>query len=184
MNNACLISPSINYKNSYLDALNEFRGVNDLFFSRRLIYEAYDMRELEGDFEKHILQPFSDFSNGIGMPDGFIPQSEYWLVQGNEYIGAIHIRHGLTEHLENEGGNLGYEIRPSRRRQGYAKIAVKLGLKKAAALGVPKVLITCNALNIPSARTAMSLALELNGVEADSFIMNDGRTIRKFWFDT
>lgn len=181
---AQLILPDIKYKDSYLEALNEFRDADDPFFSRRLIYRAYDMRELENDFEACILRPLSDFSRGIGMPEGFVPQTEYWLVQGNEYLGAIRIRHELPEHLKCAGGNLGYEIRPSRRRQGHAKTAGKLGLEKAAGLGVPKVLITCNALNTPSVRTAMSLVSELNGVEAEPFITDEGRTIRRFWFDT
>ncbi len=51
-------------------------------------------------------------------PDGFVPQTWLWWVAGDEFLGRLSIRHRLTPHLLVEGGNIGYEVRPSARRTG------------------------------------------------------------------
>lgn len=177
-----LILPDIRYKTEYIDALKEFRQENDLFFSRKQLYQSYDLHDLDHDFDRIILQPFRDSAAGIDLPEGFVPQSEYWMVQNNEYIGAIHIRHGLTPFLETEGGNLGYEIRPSKRGHGYAKLAAQMGLHKAAELGLNRVIITCNAMNTPSVHVALHAASHNTGHELEPYTTENGRVIRRFDF--
>ena len=178
---ARLVWPDQHYKDSYIAALMEFRDADDLFFSRRQLYQSYDVQKLDKDFDNLVLKPFSDAAAGIGQPAGFLPQSEYWLVEGENYIGAIHIRHGLTPFLETEGGNLGYEIRPSKRGQGYAKMAAEFGLYKAAELGLDKVIITCNAMNPPSVYVAKNLAAK-RGEELEPYVTENERIIRRFLF--
>ena len=55
--------------------------------------------------------------------------------------------------LINIGGNIGYAIRPSERRKGYATIQLQLLLEKAEELGLEKVLVTCRDNNIGSKKT-------------------------------
>src|SRR5690606_19505183 len=57
---------------------------------------------------------------------GWVPSTELWLIEDGEYIGTSHIRHRLNEQLRRYGGNIGYEIRPSRRMQGYGKEILRL----------------------------------------------------------
>lgn len=45
-------------------------------------------------------------------------------------MGAVNIRHSLTKHLFNAGGHIGYGIRPSERRKGYATKLLALSLEK------------------------------------------------------
>ena len=52
------------------------------------------------------------------------------LQHHNRIIGAVNIRHSLTEHLFNAGGHIGYGIRPSERRKGYATKLLALSLEK------------------------------------------------------
>ncbi len=183
MDSIQLVLPDIRYKTGYIDALKEFRQEDDLFFSRKQLYQSYHLPDLENDFDRLVLQPFRDSAAGIGLPEGFLPQSEYWMVQDNEYIGAIHIRHGLTHFLEYEGGNLGYEIRPSKRGHGYAKLAAQMGLAKAAEIGLDKIIITCNAMNTPSVHVALNAASNNMGQELEPYITDHNRTIRRFCFD-
>ena len=36
-------------------------------------------------------------------------------------MGMLQVRHYLNDYLEQFGGHIGYSIRPSERRKGYAK---------------------------------------------------------------
>ncbi|GAC1518281.1 MAG: hypothetical protein NVS3B14_20500 [Ktedonobacteraceae bacterium] len=50
------------------------------------------------------------------------------------------------------GGHIGYEIRPSRRRQGSGKIILTYGLDRAKDFGLKRVLLTCDEDNLGSRR--------------------------------
>ena len=52
-------------------------------------------------------------------------------------IGMIDIRHNLENDFWAEyGGHLGYSVRPSERRKGYATEIMKMGLEYAKSLGI------------------------------------------------
>ena len=57
---------------------------------------------------------------------------------------------------KEEGGHIGYSIRPSQRRKGFAKLQLELGLAEARKQGLDRVLITCDEDNEASRRTILS----------------------------
>lgn len=72
-------------------------------------------------------------------------------------IGFLALRHSIdTEFLRTRGGHIGYSIRPAYRRQGHGSRALALALPRARALGLDKVLLTCDERNVGSARTIES----------------------------
>ncbi|MCL2543361.1 MAG: GNAT family N-acetyltransferase [Nocardioidaceae bacterium] len=84
---------------------------------------------------------------------------QYWLVDASdpvEVVGFIALRHRLTDHLLEAGGHIGYSVRPARRREGHAGRALGLVLGRAAAIGLTRVLITCDVDNAASYRTIES----------------------------
>jgi predicted acetyltransferase len=91
-------------------------------------------------------------------PDGYVPQSIFWWVAGAEYIGRLGLRHRLTPHLLVEGGNIGYEVRPSARGQGHATAMLAAALPLAAGLGIDLVHLDCDDDNPVSLRV-----IEKNG---------------------
>ena len=54
-----------------------------------------------------------------------------------------------------EGGHIGFGIRPSYRRRGYATKILELSLLKAKALGIERALVTCDTWNVASAKTIL-----------------------------
>ncbi|WP_257028221.1 GNAT family N-acetyltransferase [Micromonospora purpureochromogenes] len=72
---------------------------------------------------------------------------------------GIALRHELNDFLLRVGGHVGYGIRPSARRRGLATWALGRMLGEARALGLDRVLITCEVDNIASAKTMTTTAV-------------------------
>jgi predicted acetyltransferase len=65
-------------------------------------------------------------------------------VDGDEWLGRLSIRHALTPALLELGGHIGYMVRPSARRKGYATQMLTQSLPIAAGLGIDPALVTCD----------------------------------------
>lgn len=94
-------------------------------------------------------------SKGIGIREGRVPQSFFWLYADEVPVGYGKIRHRLTERLIDDGGHMGYSIRPSERGKGYGKLQLKFLLERAKEIGIDKVLLTIHSNNINSLEVAM-----------------------------
>lgn len=127
-----------------------------------------------------MVQELLDAHNGINIPETWVPDSTYWLVtDNNRIVGAVNIRHRLTEHLFNAGGHIGYGIRPSERRKGYATKLLALSLEKTKELNITKVLVVCDAVNTASEKTI----LHNGGLRDDDFTEEDGIVVRRYWIE-
>lgn len=73
----------------------------------------------------------SEWSQGIGLPDGYVKQWIYWLYVGGKPVGFGKLREKLTEHSMVEGGNIGYAISSEERGKGYGTILFELLLRQA-----------------------------------------------------
>ena len=91
-------------------------------------------------------------------PAGHVPCTTLWWVEGDEFLGRLAIRHRLTEWLRNVGGHIGYDVRPSARRQGHATAMLRAALPVAHELGIDDVLLTCDVDNVASRKV-----IEANG---------------------
>lgn len=110
------------------------------------------------------------------LPEDRVHCDYYWITDGPEtVIGFLALRHELNAWLLEEGGHIGYSVRPSRRREGHATRALGLAVRRAAELGIDRALVTCDEDNEASART-----IERNGgVYEDT---RNGR--RRYWITT
>lgn len=113
------------------------------------------------------------------LPNGLVPAIYWWIVEGDEVLGAISLRLRLTDFLLNAGGHIGYGVRPSARGRGVATFALGAALAEAARRGIDPVLVTCADDNVPSARTIE----RHGGVLADVRDTELGRT-RRYWIRT
>ena len=128
------------------------------------------------DFKKYIKQ-LKGFSKGIDVPSTFVNHSTYWLVNEEKRIlGVSNIRHKLNDRLLEEGGHIGFGIRPSERKKGYATLILELSLEKAKALGIKKALVTCAKNNTGSYRT-----IEKNGGKLWKEGLFEKRITKYYW---
>ncbi|HAX92252.1 MAG TPA: GNAT family N-acetyltransferase [Rhodospirillaceae bacterium] len=149
-----LILPDTRYLASYIAALREgFRiGVRD-------IPPEEEIQKIEKDPFDH-LEGINRQGGFFTPPDGIerkrVPFNDYWLVDDKDFIGAISLRYELNDFLETHGGHIGYGIRPSMMRKGYAKAILTLGLQKMRARGITSIFITCDEDNVASWKTIES----------------------------
>ncbi len=71
------------------------------------------------------------YSNGIGLPEGYVPATIYLLEANNEFIGIFNLRHYLNDFLFNGPGHIGYGISPEHRGHGYATRGLMLMIEIA-----------------------------------------------------
>ena len=108
-----------------------------------------------------------------------IPSHMYLAVRkrDDKVIGVIDLRHHINHPiLGTWGGHCGYSVRPSERGKGYAKEMLRLNILNAKALGIPKLLITCNVGNTASEKTILA-----NGGVYEKTIDVDGCMMKRYW---
>ncbi|MGP3775123.1 GNAT family N-acetyltransferase [Streptomyces sp. SDT5-1] len=110
------------------------------------------------------------------LKDGWVHATQWWIVEGDTYLGAIDLRHRLNAYLLQCGGHIGYSVRPSARRRGLATWALGAVLPEARALGLDRVLITCDEDNVASARI-----IERNGGVLEDVRDTDEGVKRRYW---
>ena len=111
----------------------------------------------------------------VALPEGRVPSSYRWIVDGDRVLGTLALRHRLSPALLVAGGHIGYAVEPGWRRQGVATAAVRLALGVAGARGLDQVLITCDPDNVASARTIE----RVGGVLEDELAGS-----RRYWVST
>lgn len=110
---------------------------------------------------------------------GQVPETTYWGVSGGEFLGRVGLRHTLTEGLLEWGGHIGYEVRPSARGRGVGHALLAGVLPHARALGLARVLLTCDDDNLASAR----IIERGGGVLEDLRPTPDGPPKRRYWIE-
>lgn len=165
-----LVRPSVAYEASFLEAAKEYRAEGRLRF---------DLDLAEQDFSRFVKE-LNEHAAGMHMPEEFVPETVYWLVDGGEYIGQINIRHYLNDHLLQIGGHIGYDIRPTKRNRGYGTKQLQLVLPKVRELGIDRALITCDVSNTGSRKI-----IERAGAILENQVPNPevGEDKLRFWID-
>lgn len=109
-------------------------------------------------FDEYKLWLISDDekSKSIGLESWMVPSNTYWLYVDDYPVGVAKLRHYLTDQLREEGGNVGYAVRPGERGKGYGTILLKMVLEEAKKLHIDKVLITVRNYNTASIQVALN----------------------------
>jgi predicted acetyltransferase len=166
-----LVHPSAHLQDAYRALIAEFVANGDALVPFTLAFDNTDFDAF--------LTKLADCTRGVGVPDGFVAHSTFWLVSGGtEVVGVSNIRHALTPALLREGGSIGYGIRPTARRQGLGSAILRLSLLRAAELGLARVLVTCGKQNVASA----AVIVRNGGVlESEEYLVDRGEVVQCFW---
>ena len=175
-----LVLPTPKYLDSVKNAIVEYQAQPSPFD----IQVVKIMIDAQKDNFKAYFQDVENKRLGIGLPEGYVPNTTLWLIDDDQYIGSFDIRHGLNDYLMQNGGHIAYQIIPSARRKGYVKAGLKLSLDYARKnLGIGKALLTCNFDNVASYRAMISVMRECGGEEISPSII-DGHQEHRVWINT
>ncbi|WP_379128578.1 GNAT family N-acetyltransferase [Paenibacillus sp. sgz500958] len=167
-----LVKPSMKLKEQYLDFYEEW-----IHSGEEMV--PWVIKRDPSDFED-MLKFLGNTETAVDLPEGWVPSTTSWLVDSDDnVVGAVNIRHSLNNELMNRGGHIGYGIRPSARRRGYATELLKQSLQITKELGISRVLVVCDAVNIASERTIRNNG----GIEDIPYTEEDGNVIKRFWIE-
>lgn len=136
-----LVLPDPAWRESVLEGLREFQAEPR--------FADLDLTPIAADFSAYVAAQRAR-ADAANLPPGQLPETVFWLVEGETFIGRLSIRTTRDEVLIRTIGNIGYMIRPSRRRLGYGTAILTLALPAARALGLTRVLVTCDEGNLAS----------------------------------
>jgi len=170
-----LVRPAEQYKESYLEALEEYHAEG------RYLYQ--DIGQIDANFKTFLKemrtekgyphQPYQDWVEPV-------PETIVWLVKDNKYIGTVDIRHRLNWHLEKWGGHIHFNIRPSMRGKGFGTKILMKAIPIVNYIGVDKALITI----APGDDAAIRVVESVGGVFEDETCATDKfPAMRRYWID-
>lgn len=162
-----LVRPSSEYADSFAEALAEFEkaDIGGFWLAGGILkdrgVDAY-------------ISATAEHEKGVNLPEGWVPNSTFWLIDDYTFIGHGNIRHCLNDWLEKRGGHIGYSVRPSMHRKGYGTAMLQLLCDEATRLGIKDVLVTCSAHNPASKKI-----IERNGGKLiDQIKVEDEQVLR------
>jgi predicted acetyltransferase len=173
MDDLALVEPDVAYREAFIAM------VEDYWRAGEIRHQQVSLDERGFAAYVHALHATAC---GIGLRQGWVPATTYWMMGPDRslILGVSNLRHWLTPALEKEGGHIGYMITPSQRRKGYGTRQLDLCLEKACALGLDRVLVTCDSDNIGSARI-----IQKNGGLRENEVISDlsGQPVSRYWIE-
>jgi predicted acetyltransferase len=162
---------SLHHAESYVAMLEECLATDEGY--------PYNNYPLAQENFAAFVQELNDEAQGIGIPPGIPAQQTYVLLDAhNEVVGEFRFRPQLQPPYDQNNGHIGYNIRPSYRRQGYATQGIALLLDLARAALLTGVCVTIDEDNVISRRV-----IERNGGVVTHYKApaNQGKTIVCYW---
>ena len=165
-----LVTPTMEYKDQVMA------------FKAEMLEYGSDFEGCSGLENTETYEEWLDF-RGREKRKGWLPSHTYLTVRRSDgrVVGIINYRPSpLSDFVLQYGGHIGYSIRPSERRKGYAKEQLRLTLEKCRAAGEERVLLTCDP-DTASERTILANGGVLENEVADEPGLGKSGTIRRYW---
>ena len=134
---------ALEFKQEFFDA-----GENTINGSYKLDMDRYTYAEwLE------ILK--SNLTMETANPKFGVSETYFAVNEAGVIVGVINFRHTLTPFYSNSG-HVGYSVRPSCRKQGYATMMLAAILSQACKAGLTEIKLVCEQSNIASVKTIVN----------------------------
>lgn len=172
MEDMILVRPDMTMADEIMDYKNEFLAAGSSMDGTGGLRKCETAQEWI-DFNQRMENPET-------VPSYFVPATQYVYLRKSDMriVGMIQLRHELNEYLHNFGGHIGYSVRPSERRKGYAGRMLADFLPICRRLGLGRVLVTCMTGNDASRR----VIIKNGGVyENTVFDPEDQSNTERYW---
>ena len=149
--NVILVKPDA----SYAEEIRSYR--EEMLLAGSSMDGTGALRRLENPLEW--LKYNAVMENPKTVPDNKVSATQLVLTDTDtgRIYGMLQIRHDLNEYLKKFAGHIGYSVRPTERRKGYAKMMLKQALKYCnEELCLSRVMVSCLVENEASRRTILA----------------------------
>lgn len=112
--------------------------------------------------------------------EDWVPTTTFFALRKKDgkIVGMIDIRHHIKHPFLLEfGGHIGYAVRPTERRKGYASKMLALALKYAKVIGLHEVMLGCYKDNTASIQTIQ----KYEGRLTEEKLFSDGKPMNIYW---
>ena len=149
--------PTLADKEAVLNMMAEFEQSQSAHDGEFWDTENFDYEEWLKNNQNHEM--------GINLPEGWVPDIQLVAFsRDRQAVGFLNLRLRLRDFLLEEGGHIGYSIRPSERGKGYAKESLQQGLQIAKEKNIKRALVTCSTENPASRAVILANGGELEDV--------------------
>lgn len=83
------------------------------------------------DFRSRVLPEMLAFAEGTNLPEGYVPETFFFLWDDDTVVGQFRVRHWLCESLRTGAGHIGYFVAMPFRGKGYGTEGLRLTLEEA-----------------------------------------------------
>ena len=148
-----LVFPTLEYKEKAIEYIQEFYEYNSEINGSG----ALDRFLRESTYEEWLVKIRKDIDiANVEKPR--VPALTYFYVreEDDRIVGMINIRLALSDFLREEGGHIGYSVRPTERRKHYATDMLKAGVEVLNTIGINEVFVSCDKENLASSGTILN----------------------------
>lgn len=148
-----LVMPSAERAEDIMELRQEFLDGSPYVY----IHGGGDLQEYQN--AKEWIRHVENMRRRETCPENLIDSDIYLAIREEDgrIIGIVELRHHIDHPVLREwGGHIGYSIRPSERRKGYARTVLQKALEIYKMCGVSEVMLTCSEDNLASERTIRS----------------------------
>ena len=115
--------------------------------------------------------------NAMNHDDDWGRYFTFFAFDNEELIGILSVRPEMKGSPLQAYGHIGYGVKPSARRKGYATKMLKYAIEKCKEFGLQKILIGCHKENVGSAKTIQNCGGVLVREEDSLMKINEYYTI-------
>ncbi len=164
--------PALEYESRAEKFKKEFFDRGETVINGSALYDRMDFKEW--------LISTKNNANAQTVSQNWVVATTFFAIRKSDerIIGMIDIRHNLSkDFLAQYGGHIGYAVRPSERRKGYATQMLQLALNYVQSIGLQKVMLGCYSDNAASVKTIV----KCSGILTETKPYADGKPMNIYW---
>lgn len=173
-NELMFVRPSEEYFSELMAYKKEFLERGDSMDGCGPLRRCEDMKEY--------LEVVNSYLSKETLPEKMVVASQFLCIRksDNKLVGMIQVRHYFNDYLEKYAGHIGYSVRPSERRQGYATWMLENIKTFCRSINLDKILVCCLDDNEGSRKTILN-----NGGVYDRTVYCEAENLylERYWID-